>query len=433
MQPEAKRPRVAIISQGLGWIRPPEVSGSVSIWTYEVSRLLADRCSLLLVELGTENFRKRTLAYEGVTYVYVPQALNRIANALHRRAARIMQMASSRERRLRRPQYASVLHFLPYILQAAWQARRWRSNVIHIHNFTQFVPVVRALNPKARIVLHMHCEWLSQLDRAMIGRRVAKADAVICCSKYLQEQFLAVFPEYRSKAHVVFNGANVEQFLPSGNVAANGPSQQLRIVFVGRVSPEKGIHVLVDAFAKIAEDLPQATLDVIGPFDSLPRDFLVGLSRDPHVQTLEQFYQVDYLSEVKRRIPKALADRVVLHGAVPYETVAEHYRHATIYAGPSFSDTFHMPAVEAMASSVPVVASKVGGIPEVVVDGRTGYLVEPGNVDALAAALRRLLEDGALRERLGAAGRARALELFSWQAINREVVRVYFGDLRKNI
>ena len=84
-----------------------------------------------------------------------------------------------------------------------------------------------------------------------------------------------------------------------------------------------------------------------------------------------------------------------------------------------------------MASGVPVVASAVGGIPEAVVDEETGLLVEPNDVDALAAALRRMLEDGDVRERFGAAGRARALELFSWQSISREVARVYFDEFAK--
>ncbi len=167
---------------------------------------------------------------------------------------------------------------------------------------------------------------------------------------------------------------------------------------------------------------------MIGPSESLPKEFLVGLSLDPRVQTLNQFYEGDYLSEVRRRLPKELDGRVFFHGAIPHEAVGRHYRHATIYVGPSFSDAFPLPVIEAMGSALPVIGSAVGGIPEAIVDRETGLLVEPGNVKALAAALRRMLEDGSLRERFGAAGRARALKLFSWQAISREVARVYFGE-----
>ena len=81
-----------------------------------------------------------------------------------------------------------------------------------------------------------------------------------------------------------------------------------------------------------------------------------------------------------------------------------------------------------MAAGLPVVASRVGGIPEAVVECETGLLVERDNVDELADALRRLLTDGDLREGMAAKGRARALELFSWQAISQQIARVYFGD-----
>jgi glycosyltransferase involved in cell wall biosynthesis len=421
---------VAIVSQGLGWIRPPVASGSISIWSYETGRCLARDCSLLLIEFGGGPFTSRTLEHEGATYVYVPTALNRLTQAVHRRFARITRRFRSHAEQLRRPDYASVFHNFGYILMAAWQARRWNSDVVHIHNFSQFVPVVRALNPKARVILHMNCEWLSQHDPGMIAHRVGKADVVVCCSGHVRRRFLQVHPEFESKSQVVFNGTDVEKFLPSENVATASPSQKLRVLFVGRISPEKGVHLLVEAFAKIAPSLPQVSLELVGGAGSLPPEFLVGLSGDPLVRDLERFYNRDYLSELQNRIPKDLKDRVVFHGSVTHDELAAHYRRATVLVAASLSDAFPLPVVEAMGAALPVVGSAVGGIPEAVVDGETGLLFEPGNVDALAAALKRMLDDGDLRVRMGTAGRARALRLFSWQAISDQISRVYFTEPR---
>jgi len=357
----------------------------------------------------------------------VPSALNWLVNGVHRRVSAIAGRLRTAERRLLKPDYASTFHNLAYAVRAAWHARRWRSDVIHIHNFSQFVPVMRVLNPRARIVLHMNCEWLSQHDPPMIERRIAKADAIVCCSAHVRRQLLDRFPKARARAHVVYNGGNVERFPPRSETADGPEPGPLRLVFVGRISPEKGVHILVDAFAELAPSMPEVALDLIGGAGSLPPEFLLGLSRDPLVQGLRGFYESDYLAEIRRRIPDALRERVVFHGNQPHERLAELYREGAVFVCPSFSDAFPLTIVEAMAAGLPVVGSEVGGIPESVVDGQTGVLVRPGSVAELVAALRRLLEHRALRQRMGAAGRERALTLFSWRAISEEIDRVYGG------
>ena len=414
--------RIAFVSQGLGRIEPPKAQGSIAIWTYETSRQLSRDYSVLLLELGKHPFGTKVMRHDGLTCAYVPGAINRLINGLHRRMSRVTGMIGSGERRMLRPDYASAFHNLGYIIQAAWFARRQGCEIIHIHNFSQFIPIVRVFNPKAFIVLHMNCEWLSQHDRAMIARRIKDADAIICCSEHVRHRLLESFPEVRAKSHVVFNGANVERFSPPERRAVE---TEARILFVGRVSPEKGVHVLVEAFTKVAARFPNVFLDVVGGLGSLPKDFLVGISRDALVQKLAGFYSTDYFAELKKRIPEALKERVVFHGNVSHDALAAYYRRATVFASPSFSDAFPLTVVEAMGAGLPVVASAVGGIREAVVDGVTGLLVEPGNSDALAEVLCRLLRDPDTCSRMGAAARSRAIELFSWSAIAEQLSRVY--------
>ena len=101
------------------------------------------------------------------------------------------------------------------------------------------------------------------------------------------------------------------------------------------------------------------------------------------------------------------------------------YARGTVGVLPSLEEAFGLPLAEAMASGLPTVATRVGGMPELVVDGETGLLVPPDDAGALADALVRLLEDPALASRLGAGGRARAVERFSWDAVAERALSLY--------
>ena len=153
------------------------------------------------------------------------------------------------------------------------------------------------------------------------------------------------------------------------------------VLYAGRLSPEKGVLELVEAARGI-------NLVVAGD----------GPLRD--------------------RVPMA-------RGFVPPAELAELYGRAAVVACPSHREGFGVACLEAMAHGRPVVASGVGGLLDLVVNGETGILVEPGNVPALRAALERLLADPELRSRMGEAGRRRAAEHFSWGAATRKTLDVY--------
>ena len=110
---------------------------------------------------------------------------------------------------------------------------------------------------------------------------------------------------------------------------------------------------------------------------------------------------------------------------VQRDDVVQLYSHATCFACPSVYEPFGIINLEAMACGTPVVASAVGGIPEVVVDGETGLLVPPGNPALLAAALGRVLADTGFGASLGSAGRRRVEERFSWERIAERTLAVY--------
>jgi glycosyltransferase involved in cell wall biosynthesis len=413
--------RVAFVSQCLGRIVPPRAEGSIAILTYEVARRLRHDHDVLLIEYGEKPLATEKTEHEGVRYVYLPTLANRILNAAYARLARIGRRFWSSRKRALRPPYASPFHNLGFALQAAWQARKWRSEVVHVHNFSQFVPLVRALNPRARIVLHMNCEWLSQHDPQMIRRRIRSADVIAACSGHVLRRVAAAHPEAAGKCEIVFNGADVGRFSPG----RPEPEGALRILFVGRVSPEKGVHLLVEAFNRIADAFPTAVLDLVGGVGSLPAEFLVALSDDPLVRGLDQFYRVDYFADLQRRIPDRLRSRILFHGNQDHAQLVSHYRRAYVFVNPSLSDAFPLTVVEAMAAGLPVVASAVGGVPEAIVDGVTGMLVRPDDADALASALAAVLGDRSSRERMAGAARARAEAQFSWDVIATRLAALY--------
>jgi glycosyltransferase involved in cell wall biosynthesis len=179
-------------------------------------------------------------------------------------------------------------------------------------------------------------------------------------------------------------GARDVRVIPSGtdvpeSVAA--PADPPHVLYAGRLSPEKGILELVAA----ARGLP---LVVAGD----------GPLRD--------------------RVPQAL-------GMLPHAELVERYSAAAVVACPSRREGFGVVCAEAMAHGRPVVASAVGGLRDLVVDGETGLLVEPGDVSALRAALERLLGDRELRERMGHAARERVRERFSWTRVTDETIALY--------
>jgi len=127
-----------------------------------------------------------------------------------------------------------------------------------------------------------------------------------------------------------------------------------------------------------------------------------------------------------------LADLVTTISGVSDEELARLYGEAEVAIVPSLYEGFSLPAIEAMSCSVPVVATTGGALPEVVGEsGETGLLVEPNNPEALVGAIRQLLDDRELRERLGAAGRERVIERFTWQVTARGTAACYDAILRK--
>ena len=139
-------------------------------------------------------------------------------------------------------------------------------------------------------------------------------------------------------------------------------------------------------------------------------------------------------AEVVQRLARTLgvADRVTLVGRLPRAELLAEYARADLLVLPSLFEPFGIVLLEAMAAGLPVIASRVGGIPEVVADGVTGLLVEPGNASELASAVLRFAESPSLRARMGSRGRER-VRSYSWEVLVPRILAVYREAIQERV
>jgi alpha-maltose-1-phosphate synthase len=240
------------------------------------------------------------------------------------------------------------------------------------------------------------------------------ADAVIAVSQGMRQDVLTCYPKVSpGRVHVIHNGVDAEIYRP---IRSEATLTRLGVepgrpyaFFNGRITRQKGLHLLLAAALKID---PSYQLVIVASSPDTPE---IG-------------------AEVAALAGRVRAERgklVWIDRFLPLEELIHLHSSAAVFVCPSIYEPFGLVNLEAMACETAVVASRVGGIPEIVVDGDTGYLVDYDPVDpesfttALAARVDELLSNPALATRMGKAGRARAIQQFSWPAIAERTVELY--------
>jgi glycosyltransferase involved in cell wall biosynthesis len=407
--------KLAFVTQPWAVALPP--SESVAVGTKAIAERLAGEHEPVVWSRRPEGAEGDVVEADGVEYRFVSG----------RGDYRVQRLAERLPFTPRRPLFATHLSYPSFHLQVALGLRGQRPDAIRVSNFARLPSLFRRACPSARIVLSMHCEWLTQLDRSMVAKRLADADVIVGVSNFVTDRIREAFPRYAERCVTVHNGADVERFAP---VARESPPDRVRILTTGRVSPEKGTHVLLEAFSRVAVGRPELELHVVGKEGLPPRDMLLDLDRSPRVQALAPLYRDGYLERLRASLPEPVRGRVHFHDWTAHADLPDLYAQADVFAFPSvWDEPFGIPVAEAMAAGLPVVATRAGGIPELVVDGVTGLLAEPGEAESLAAALETLADDVSLRAAFGEAGRSRAVERFSWDRA-AESYRTIFGEGR---
>ncbi len=316
--------------------------------------------------------------------------------------------------KIKNPLYLPLI--LPYMffgtLAVIRQCRRQKYDVLHVHwPLPQGVfGLVGQKVSGARLVTSFHGAEL------LLTRRYPFLRPVL---KYIIERSDAVSANSSFTASLVRELADVEvTVIPYGStiVAREGPPkatgpeprlerEERRILFVGRLIERKGLPYLIEAMDLLPHELP-VRLDIVGAGDQRP--LLERLVKD-----------------------KGLTERVFFRGRVPYEELAELYAGCDVFVLPAIVDSqgdtegLGVVLVEAMSYKKPVVATNVGGIPDIVHHNETGILVEQRDPQALAQAIEAVLTDDDWARELGQAGFAYVKQYFSWPRIVDQVVALY--------
>ena len=394
----------------------PRLYDALAIVNYELGRRLARRHEVVTYPKWVPG-EPEIECYEGVTYRRIPEGIDRALNGL-----KILDAAGLRKRE--RPFRLSPLYYAHYAREVARDISERGCDLVHLHTCSNFIEPIRRANPRARIVLHMHDHSLSDFDPALIGPWLEEASLILACSRFVADGIRRLHPAAAARCHELYNGVD-ERFL---EVKAD-PAASRTVLFVGRLCPEKGVHVLLAAMKALARTNPLASLSLVGPLDLSPKEYVDPHGRDPAFNGLTRYYSnPKAYDELIRRGVNDLG-RAHLHGRVANSEICSQYARAGIFVFPSlWHEPFGIPVIEAMAAGLPVVATRGGALPEVVVEGETGFLVERGDSEALAAAIGRLLSDPDLRRRMGAAGRARVQQLFTWDRSIARLEELYDGE-----
>jgi D-inositol-3-phosphate glycosyltransferase len=231
------------------------------------------------------------------------------------------------------------------------------------------------------------------------------ADRVICATELERAAIGRLYAANADKITVIPLGVDLERFRPGGKDVARtelGLEDERVILFVGRIEPLKGVDILINAAAIIESDIDCTVLIVGGDTSSRA--------------------QVEKLRSLARE--KGIEQRVAFVGAVDHEKLPLYYNAADVCVVPSHYESFGLVAIEAMASGVPVVASRVGGLTDTVKHGETGYLIPWLCPEPFAERIELLLENEPLRRNLGEAARL-AVDRYRWENVAGAILAVY--------
>jgi glycogen synthase len=292
-------------------------------------------------------------------------------------------------------------------VNTARAARSFSPQVLHVQCFSANGVYASALSALSGVPLVLTLQGETVMDDNDIYERstslrlglragLRRAHTVTACSQFVLDDAVRGFGLPPGAGVVVPNG--VDDRDPTTPTPLELPFERF-VLGLGRVVEKKGFDLLIDAFEAVARDHPDVGLVIGG--DGAARRGVEAHARD-----------------------LGLSDRVALPGMLSRGQVAWAMHNAVMFVLPSRVEPFGIVVLEALQAGRPVIVSAHGGASEIVRDGKEGLVVDPFDCPALATAIRRILDDSALRTRLTDAGRARVRD-FTWEAITESYVAIY--------
>lgn len=318
--------------------------------------------------------------------------------------------------------YATNIRILTSNISAGmfWKTLQHNTDLVHVHFDIPPGPLaglVYAKKKKVPLIVTYHGDWIDSYggyirkvgvglhNRFVVDKLLSLADIIISPSQcYIEEsKFLN---KYSGKVVVIPNGIELKSFVSNYKKdecrkILGLPYDKKLILFFGNLSPYKGPDILLRALPKIINKVPDVELIIAGRGVMLNQ--LKVLSRDLGIEAKVHF--LGFIKDTKKTLVYQASDLFVLPSVMNTES-------------------FGIVNLEAMACGIPIIASRIGGIPDVVKDGICGLLVEPNDPNGLSEGIIKILNDAELRERLGKTGKNQ-VKLYSWDKIAKETDRLY--------
>ncbi|MEF8834915.1 MAG: glycosyltransferase family 4 protein [Candidatus Thermoplasmatota archaeon] len=294
-------------------------------------------------------------------------------------------------------------------------------DIYHAHSYGYFhmnvASFFKHLKDKPLVITpHFHPEWSMWggkkrkmirgfYDRAIGQTVLDSTDKIIGVSgneiSLLRERF--EIPD--EKIEVIPNGIDPDEFepIPEGDKFRESfDIEGNLILYTGRLASNKGLLNLIDSMPKVLEEKPDTTFVCVGEDEGMEE-------------------------QMKRKARKlGVEDSLLITGYIEdYDVFKSAYSAADIHVLPSEYEAFGIVLLEAMMCETPCIGTDVGGVPEVIDKGETGFIVDYGDIEGLASKILNLLRNPELRKKMGEKGRKRVLENFTWKKVAKKVERVY--------
>jgi glycosyltransferase involved in cell wall biosynthesis len=265
----------------------------------------------------------------------------------------------------------------------------------------------RLVHKKVKVVALVHLlQWLVQkppflpLTKTMEKQMLKYSHLIVANSNYTAEKITQMGLR-RDKVKVVYPGYDLAWLNNQDKIKDSLRGEKINLLFVANCLPHKGLHFLIPAL-HLAKN-KSFVLDIVGDYS----------------------IKVAYVKKIKRDVKKyGLEEQVFWRGKVSREEIGQYYSRADIFVLPSLKEAFGLVLLEAMAFGLPVVASEVGGIPEVVEHQKTGLLVPPKDIVALSQAITILIEDENLRRQYGRKGKKKLASFLTWEEVGENFYRL---------
>ena len=298
--------------------------------------------------------------------------------------------------------------YLLHIPRMKLLLKKIKPDILHAHYASSYGFVGAALGFHPFVVSVWGSDIIEFPKRSLVHRKMlqyslSQADKITVTSRLLEEAAEGLAPVKQKITRTPF-GVDLERFKPESKP---GRKDQIILGLIKNLDRKYGIEYLLKGFALVEKSYKNIRLVIAGD----------GPLKD---QLRELAFQL------------GCQEKVEFLGRIPHSQVPTLLNEMDIFIMPSIHESFGVAALEASACGLPVIASDVGGIPEVVVHRKTGLLIPPGNPEALAEAVVYLIENPDLREKLGKDGREFVMETFDWQENAQRMENLYQELLSQN-